>query len=355
MEQPASGRANPEYTGTYSHGGHVRNDSNSSNSSNSSNDSNESHGDYNNNDSDRRNYGHTRHTSTDLLAPTPEIEFPASPPRRPQVSYAPTSPPSRETQTVSPPSTFGLGIGPTAQQGQYHGQQHLHPTQYYGSGYGSGYSSGYYNISRDSLQQDGEDDDSPPTSPPPLANYTSKSGATAHTYPLDTMRSGDGAGGYYYHPSHNNGDGNDGNGNGINKNPFDDPSPSPGGPSDRKRPFPLWQLAVGGWRMYGLFFLGFACAVGHHAFYSSLDGKPADDQIKMMRFGGLLSYAAKAFLLAAVIFAYQQQVWVTAIHNTMRLRAVDSLFAASNEPHALLNWEFVKKARVATALAVVAW
>ncbi|KAK4139164.1 uncharacterized protein C8A04DRAFT_40938 [Dichotomopilus funicola] len=311
MEHPASGRANPEYTTP-------------------------GNGDNNNHNSGRQNYGHTRTTSTDLLAPTPDIEFPASPPapRRPQVSYAPTSPPPRETQTISPPTSFGLGIGPTAQH-----SQHLHTTQYYGNG--------YYNISRDTLQQDGEDDDSPPTSPPP-ANYASKSGATAHAYPLDTMRSGDGAGGYYYHPSHGGGDGN-------GKNPFDDPSPSPGGPPHPKRSFPLWRLAVGGWRMYGLFLFGFACAVGHHAFYSSLDGKPADDQIKMMRFGGLLSYAAKAGLLAAVIFAYQQQVWVTAIHNTMRLRAVDSLFAASNEPHALLNWEFVRKARVATALAVAAW
>jgi len=107
--------------------------------------------------------------------------------------------------------------------------------------------------------------------------------------------------------------------------------------------------------MFALFLLGFAFAVGHHAFYNHLDGKPADDQIRMMRFGGLLSYAAKASLLGAVIFAYRQQIWVTVIHNVLRLRSIDSLFAAVNEPQAFWNWEFVKKARVAACLAVLAW
>jgi hypothetical protein len=107
--------------------------------------------------------------------------------------------------------------------------------------------------------------------------------------------------------------------------------------------------------MYGMFLLGFGFAVGHHAFYNHLDGRPADDQIRMMRFGGLLSYAAKASLLAAVIYAYRQQIWVTAINNTLRLRTIDSLFSAVNEPLALWNWEFIKKARIAVCLAVLAW
>jgi hypothetical protein len=107
--------------------------------------------------------------------------------------------------------------------------------------------------------------------------------------------------------------------------------------------------------MYALFFAGFAFAVGHHAFYHSLDRKPADDQIKMMRFGGLLSYAAKASLVGAVVFAYQQHIWVTVINNSLRLRTIDSLFAAVTEPQSLLNWEFLKKARVAVCLAILAW
>ena len=107
--------------------------------------------------------------------------------------------------------------------------------------------------------------------------------------------------------------------------------------------------------MYAMFFLGFAFAVGHHIFYTYLEGKPADDQIRMMRFGGVLSYAAKASLVAAVIFAYRQQIWVTVIGNVLQLRTIDSLFAAVDEPVSLLNWEFLKKGKVAMCLAVLAW
>ena len=41
-------------------------------------------------------------------------------------------------------------------------------------------------------------------------------------------------------------------------------------------------MVHGGWPMYATFCLGFAFAAGHHAFYSHLDGKPADDQIQLL-------------------------------------------------------------------------
>lgn len=107
--------------------------------------------------------------------------------------------------------------------------------------------------------------------------------------------------------------------------------------------------------MYGMFCVGVAFVVGHHALYTYLDGKPADDQIRMMRFGNLLSYAAKASLLASVVFAYRQQIWVTITDNVLRLKTIDSLFSAVNEPVSLLNWEFIKKGRIAMCLAILAW
>ena len=104
-----------------------------------------------------------------------------------------------------------------------------------------------------------------------------------------------------------------------------------------------------------MYCLGVAFAVGHHAFYTYLDGKPADDQIRMMRFGNLLSYAAKASLMAAVVFAYRQQIWVAVSRNVFRLKTIDSLFAATNEPLSMFNWEFIKKGRIATCMAVLVW
>lgn len=48
--------------------------------------------------------------------------------------------------------------------------------------------------------------------------------------------------------------------------------------------------------MYILFLFGFLCASGHHIFYASLDGKPAggESQLKMLRYGTILAYAAKS-------------------------------------------------------------
>lgn len=107
--------------------------------------------------------------------------------------------------------------------------------------------------------------------------------------------------------------------------------------------------------MYAMFLLGVVFAGSHHAFYTYLDGKLADDQIRMIRIGGVLSYAAKSSLAAAVIFAYRQQIWATFRRKVLRLRTIDSLFAATDDPLALVNWEFIKKAKVAVALAILTW
>lgn len=233
---------------------------------------------------------------------------PASPPERSRVSFAPpVSPPP--AAGVDTPSSAGLGIGPIDYTGQF---------------------PGYYPITRDSFQQD-----SPPGTPPHGA-YASKSPLTPQEYALASPY------GAPYHYGH----------------PYDGASP-PSGPGNgalgRLTNSGGWRLLTAGWPMYALFLLGFAFAVGHHTLYDGLDGQLAKDQIQQMRFGGLLSYAAKASLMGAVIFAYRQQIWVTVIHNGLRLRTIDSLFAAVGEPQAFWNWEFLSKARVAACLAVLAW
>ncbi|KAL2189407.1 Formylmethionine deformylase-like protein [Thermothelomyces heterothallicus CBS 203.75] len=272
--------------------------------------------------------GQQGNSGWDAIAPTPDLDSPASPPQRSQVSFAPVSPPSREPATGAGPgmpSTTGLGIEATAGIARV-------PASY----------NHYYAVTRDSLEQDS---DSPSTSPPPV-HPTSKSNFAVHEYPVAGQ---DGAPYYSYYHQHPP----------YYHHPYDGAAPPPDGPGgsrlNRFANSTGWRMASGGWPMYLMFFLGLAFAVGHHAFYTSLDGKPADDQIRMMRFGGFLSYAVKASLVAAVIFAYQQQIWVTVIHNTLRLRTIDCLFAAANEPQSLLNWELIKKARVAVCLAALAW
>ncbi|OTA52768.1 hypothetical protein K449DRAFT_390743 [Hypoxylon sp. EC38] len=109
------------------------------------------------------------------------------------------------------------------------------------------------------------------------------------------------------------------------------------------------------WLMYLSFIFGVACAIGHHIFYKSLDGKPAEDQLTMLRYGTVLSFAAKAGLVAAVIFAFRQRIWTTVRTKFLSVEALDSLFAATEDMSALLNIELYRRAKIAMLLAAFIW
>ena len=107
--------------------------------------------------------------------------------------------------------------------------------------------------------------------------------------------------------------------------------------------------------MYLFFTLGLACAIGHHIFYNALNGRVADNQIQMLRYGTLLAFAAKAGLSAAVVVAFRERTWTTVRTRFMSVAGLDSLFAAAEDLVALFNWEFISKAKTAAALAVFVW
>ncbi|KAK3943314.1 hypothetical protein QBC46DRAFT_377542 [Diplogelasinospora grovesii] len=109
------------------------------------------------------------------------------------------------------------------------------------------------------------------------------------------------------------------------------------------------------WNMYLFFVFGLVCAGAHHAYYSALNGKPVDDQLQMLRYGTFLAFAAKAGLSAAVVVAFRQRVWTTIRTRLMTVAALDSLFAATEDFTALWNWELIRTARTAIALAVFVW
>lgn len=57
--------------------------------------------------------------------------------------------------------------------------------------------------------------------------------------------------------------------------------------------------------MLVIFILGCAGAVGHHLFYSYLDGKPARNQLTMNRYGTAFAFFTKASLVGSVVLAYR--------------------------------------------------
>ncbi|KAK8131330.1 hypothetical protein PG984_007768 [Apiospora sp. TS-2023a] len=116
-----------------------------------------------------------------------------------------------------------------------------------------------------------------------------------------------------------------------------------------------WYQLRQAWVMYLFFTFGLLCAVGHHLFYKSLNGKPATDQLTMLRYGTVLAFAAKAGFVACIVTAFRQRIWATVRNKILSVAAIDSLFAATEDVTSLWNIEVYKKARIAMLLAVVAW
>jgi hypothetical protein len=107
--------------------------------------------------------------------------------------------------------------------------------------------------------------------------------------------------------------------------------------------------------MYVLFALGIAGAISHHAFYASLSGAEAQDQLLMLRYGAVLAYLTKACLVSSAVWAFRQQIWATFQRKLISIAGIDSLFAAMEDPSEAVNLELLRKAKVAVFLAAVVW
>ncbi|KAH6886208.1 hypothetical protein B0T10DRAFT_575904 [Thelonectria olida] len=109
------------------------------------------------------------------------------------------------------------------------------------------------------------------------------------------------------------------------------------------------------WSMYFFLILGIVFALGHHTFYWHLNDKEAIHQSLMLRYGTILAFCTKASLGAAVILARRQRVWMVVRQKVIRLGTIDSIFTAAEDITALLDWRAIKKAKVATCLAIYIW
>jgi hypothetical protein len=135
------------------------------------------------------------------------------------------------------------------------------------------------------------------------------------------------------------------------KIPFPSPPYDPDGPYHSS--LFKWRHSV--WMMYVLFGLGVAGAFSHHLFYKSLAGKEAHEQLQMLRYGAAMAYCTKAFLVASLLLAFRQQIWATCRRKLLSIDTVDSLFALTDDPAAILKLEVLQKAKVALFLASVMW
>lgn len=109
-------------------------------------------------------------------------------------------------------------------------------------------------------------------------------------------------------------------------------------------------------RIVLLFLAGFAAAVGHHLFYSHLDGQPATAQLKMVRYGTALAFFVKSTLAGAVIMCNRQRIWYTFRRKAMTINGIDGLFSATEDPtQFFMNWEMTRNGKLATLMAACTW
>ncbi|KAH9237037.1 hypothetical protein K456DRAFT_1831418 [Colletotrichum gloeosporioides 23] len=111
------------------------------------------------------------------------------------------------------------------------------------------------------------------------------------------------------------------------------------------------------WNICLFCIIGIGFAVGHHAFYASLEGKivHGDNQQLMLRYGTALAFAAKASLVASVLTAFREQIWATSRSRMLSISTLDDMFAATETPFSLLNMEFLGKAKIVAVLALYGW
>jgi hypothetical protein len=97
----------------------------------------------------------------------------------------------------------------------------------------------------------------------------------------------------------------------LRPSPWQNPPPPPP-PSYEAAAPSRFRWHVEPWTvMYALLLFGVVGAIGHHLYYNSLNGKPADDQLLRLRYGVVLAFIAKAGLVTAVIIAFKQRIWYT--------------------------------------------
>jgi hypothetical protein len=117
------------------------------------------------------------------------------------------------------------------------------------------------------------------------------------------------------------------------------------------------------WRVPAIIILAFvaglAFALGHHAFYSSLDGQPVNawlfNQQINLAVGQAFAFLVRASLVISVGTSYWQVFWGTMLHGTLAVSQVDALAGMLGSILDLLNLKASTTRPVLIALALLSW
>jgi hypothetical protein len=103
---------------------------------------------------------------------------------------------------------------------------------------------------------------------------------------------------------------------------------------------------------------GIGLAIGHHAYFSSLNGTLAGSPGRQQwatRFGTAMSFLVVALLKTANDAAYSQYVWTLVRAKSFSISTIDKLFALTSDPTGFFGWEMMKHAKAAVFLGLICW
>lgn len=110
--------------------------------------------------------------------------------------------------------------------------------------------------------------------------------------------------------------------------------------------------------MVGYLLLGIGFALGHHFYWSSLDGTvvPSDtDQEWSSRLGIAAAFLTQSALTLAVGAAYTQRIWVTVKRKPLTLSGLDKVFSLQSDIFSFLSKEVLGRAKFLALIGICAW
>ncbi|ATZ45633.1 hypothetical protein BCIN_01g03800 [Botrytis cinerea B05.10] len=103
---------------------------------------------------------------------------------------------------------------------------------------------------------------------------------------------------------------------------------------------------------------GLILAIGHHVYYSSLNGTPADDSARQnwsIRFGAVFASLVVVCFKAITVSALGQYFWTVIRAKGLKISDLDKLYALTSSPIGIFSFSVFKNTTLAAAIGIIFW
>jgi hypothetical protein len=137
--------------------------------------------------------------------------------------------------------------------------------------------------------------------------------------------------------------------------PVNEPSPRP------PRKTAKWKINWFGepLQIYLYPIVGLGLALGHHFLYLGLDGRIESErqlgQLAVKQAGNFFAFMVLAVCKIAIEQSFSQYVWLLLHGEAFKIRAIERLFTLCTDYWAFLEFQILRRGKVAALLALCAW